>query len=185
MNLKFVKLMILAVMVLMAACNKTEKPEAKTEDIAAIDKAPSQIDSIQVENLQPSVDSLILGFFDGLFQKDTALVASLVVQRKEYEAIYPLMPDADPNPNSPGFIAQMYVSGNKKHLDRWLDRAKSEGLAFSRYTIEGDEQKSDHYTLLRGVRLWVRDSRGEHEFPAFKTLFKLPGGYKIWSILDT
>ncbi len=176
---------ILATLTLLSACGKGEKPAVERDGTSFPETASALATPIVVENLQPSVDSLIHKFFDALIRKDMTTAASLVVQRKEYEAIYPLMPDADSNPQSPGFIAEMYVSGNKKHLDRWLDEAKSEGFVFSRYAVEGEEQGGSRYSLVRKVRLWIRDAEGEREFPAFRTLLKMPDGYKIWSILDT
>jgi hypothetical protein len=167
---------------LFAGCNEKTKSQKKVEHTLPAAKTVA----IKVENLSPTLDSAVTGFFARMAARDTAGLKACVFQYDEYVSIYPYTPQADPNPNSPAFIAQLFEASNRKHLSRWMYDYTKRGLAFSRFSVEKPAEKHTGFEYIKGIRLYVKDKNGkEEEFPVFKTVVKLKGGYKIWSILDT
>jgi hypothetical protein len=177
----FTTLFFIAVFIA-AGCKETKS--GKNQETAP--PQPKSAAQIQVENLAPTLDSAIHGFFARMAANDTSGLRASVFQYNEYVSIYPYTPQADSNPNSPAFIAQLFEACNGKHLRRWMYEFTTRDLSFSHYKVEKPAKNQGGFEYIKGIRLYVKDSNGkEEEFPVFKTAVKLKGGYKIWSILDT
>lgn len=137
-------------------------------------------------NLVPDADTLVHRFMNLLVSGDAAEASKYVVSYQEHKRLYPHLPEADPNPKSAQVIAQLLTQENKKHFYRWLDRAVEESSVFSRYAVAGPVEVKAALEFHSGVRLFVKNAAGkEEEWPVFRTLIRAPGGWKIWSFLDS
>jgi len=153
----------------------------KRDSIAKIELA-----KISFEPLYPDPDSLIDAFFEAMDAYDTNSVLATMPSYQEYEAHYPFSEYPDANPGSAKFVATLLFHGNRKEVTRWLFNYRANKFQFSRYAFTGKEKKLHGHELLSGVKLFVTDTLGqEQEFPIFRTLMRVNGGYKVWCLLET
>ncbi|MEO7424572.1 MAG: hypothetical protein ABI036_05245 [Fibrobacteria bacterium] len=176
-------LIVLAWAVL-AACRKA--PAANGEALASGGQArlEGSVAGIRLQGAFANPDTLVRTFVEAVLadsgRKSYACLPSLA----EYQVIYPHMPDADSNPESPRMIANMLTASNQKELPRWIRDAHG-FRGFSRYQA-GPIESHDGYELITSIRVFILDDQGrEREFPIFRTLIRIDGGYKIWLLLET
>lgn len=175
-------LLLISLFLFYCTSKEEQQKKAMTEKVAQQTKA---VASLKFELLQPTPDKAASEFLNRFCQFDTMGASRFVVSFREHKEFYPFSPDPDTNTASAEFAAQMYASGNRKHYFRWMNIVAADTLSFSRIVF-GEEQKYPGYSFIKGIKVYLKKPSGaEVEFPMFDTMIKLPGGYKIWSFLDT
>lgn len=141
----------------------------------------------ELDGTLPQAKSLIQKMI--LQMKDLQLkeAASHVMQKREYEAIYPFTLQGSTKEQDAKFIASMYLASNVKHLNRWSHTLNRVGVQeVVSIKLKTEPKKHHGFELIQIEELKVRTQSGEiQSIEPFKTLVKTAQGYKIWSILDT
>lgn len=137
----------------------------------------------------PEADSLILvqKVIDLMSQDQAKSASRFVMSEKEYKEFYPFLKTGSTKSKDANYIANIYLSGNKKHLNRWTGELTRMGVKrVVSVEFQTEIQPQLGFELLKIQKIQVETQTGELKtVEPFRTLIKTQQGFKIWSILDT
>ncbi len=165
----------------LCGCDEKSGPDGPGKSTGQL-SVPHVQDSA-ISQLQPTLEKAIRTFFYFLEKADTNSLLASVFQDSEYVMALKHYPTLKPPENIPA-TAKSLARSNHQNLLSWMAHFHKNGFQYLNYKVIQKPIKESQFTLIQGIDIWVTNPDGEPvRFPVFKTVVRLNGGYKIWSIL--
>lgn len=191
---KFIPFLILS-LISLSFCYILAKPEVNQSTSSHLSQPGALVSNVGgLESAfpklkSPQADSLLLvqTVIDLMSQDQAKSASRFVMSEQEYKEFYPFLKTGSTKSKDASYIANIYLSGNKKHLNRWTGELTRMGVKrVVSVEFKSEIQPQLGFDLLKIQKITVEIESGELKtVEPFRTLIKTHQGFKIWSILDT